>query len=171
MAVHPVKTDQPGIRPVWSESSLSTWRNPWSLATHSVHIEDSDQTGRMPRLIWVFAGRTFILLVLPCRGSNNLSNPSVEASGYRPLIQQLAASQSKVQTICSQKKAGLHQSQNKTIKYLKMFLKNTFVILYFKHTHGFPVGLTIIYTVCVWSGRVPNTPLLYKSFPNYAVFH
>ena len=31
--------------------------------------EDSDQTGRMPRLIWVFTGRTAILLVLSCRGS------------------------------------------------------------------------------------------------------
>ena len=31
--------------------------------------EDSDQTGRMPRLIWVFAGRTLILLFLSCRGS------------------------------------------------------------------------------------------------------
>ena len=31
--------------------------------------EDSDQTGRMPRLIWVFAGRTLILLVLSCCGS------------------------------------------------------------------------------------------------------
>ena len=27
-------------------------------ATHWAHNEDSDQTGRMPRLIWVFAGRT-----------------------------------------------------------------------------------------------------------------
>ena len=31
--------------------------------------EDFDQTGRMPRLIWVFAGRTLTLLVLSCRGS------------------------------------------------------------------------------------------------------
>ena len=31
--------------------------------------EDSDQTGWMPRLIWVFAGRTLTLLVLSCRGS------------------------------------------------------------------------------------------------------
>ena len=30
----------------------------------------TDQTGRMPRLIWVFAGRTLILLVLPCHGSS-----------------------------------------------------------------------------------------------------
>ena len=44
------------IRPVWSESSLSTWRNIGSSATHWAHCEDSDQTGRMPRLIWVFAG-------------------------------------------------------------------------------------------------------------------
>ena len=31
--------------------------------------EDSDQTGRMPRLIWVFAGRTAIMLVLSWSGS------------------------------------------------------------------------------------------------------
>ena len=30
-----------------------------------------DQTERMPRLIWVFAVRTLILLVLSCRGSNH----------------------------------------------------------------------------------------------------
>ena len=47
--------------------------------------EDSDQTGRMPRLIWVFAGHTLILLVLSCRGSycprhqaeNNSNSPSL----------------------------------------------------------------------------------------------
>ena len=33
--------------------------------------EDSDQAGRMPRLIWIFAGRMAILLVLSCRGSNH----------------------------------------------------------------------------------------------------
>ena len=55
--------------PVWSKSSLSTWRKIGSLATHWAHSKDSDQTGRMPRLIWVFAGRTVTLLVLSCRGS------------------------------------------------------------------------------------------------------
>ena len=70
MAVRPAKTQiSLGIRPVWSESSLSAWRNLGSLATHWAHSEDSDQTGRVPRLIWVFAGRTLILLVLSCRGS------------------------------------------------------------------------------------------------------
>ena len=59
-----------GIRPVWSESSLSAWRKLVSLATHLAHSKDSDQTGRMPRLIWVFAGRTVILLVLSWGGSN-----------------------------------------------------------------------------------------------------
>ena len=57
--VHPAKTKiSLGIRPVWSESLLSAWRKLGSLATHWAHSEDSDQTGRMPRLIWVFAGRT-----------------------------------------------------------------------------------------------------------------
>ena len=46
-----------GIRPVWSESSLSTWGNPSSLAIIRAHSEVSDQTGRMARLIGVFAGR------------------------------------------------------------------------------------------------------------------
>ena len=44
-----------GISPIWSETSLSAWRKPGSLATHWVHSEDSDQTGRMLRLIRVFA--------------------------------------------------------------------------------------------------------------------
>ena len=62
-----------GIRPVWSDSSLSAWRNLGFLATHWTHSEDSDQTGRMPRLIWVFAGRTLTLSVLSCRGSYTFS--------------------------------------------------------------------------------------------------
>ena len=42
------------------------------LATHWAHSEDSDQTGRMHRVIWVFAGRTLILLVLSYRGSKTI---------------------------------------------------------------------------------------------------
>ena len=67
--------------PVWSESSLSTWRKLGSLATHWVHSEDSDQTGWMSRLSWVFAGRTLTMLVLSCRGSVvNLTNKSKKIS-------------------------------------------------------------------------------------------
>ena len=70
--VRPAKTQiNPVIRPVWSESSLSVWRKLGSLATHWAHSEDSDHTGRMPRLIWFFAGRTVILLVLSWGGSFN----------------------------------------------------------------------------------------------------
>ena len=59
VSVHPVKTQiSLGICPVWSGSSLSARRKLGSLATHEAHSEDSDQTGRMPRLIWVFAGHT-----------------------------------------------------------------------------------------------------------------
>ena len=57
--VRPAKTQiSLGIRPVWSESLLSACRKLGSLATHWTHSEDSDQTGWMSRLIWVFAGRT-----------------------------------------------------------------------------------------------------------------
>ena len=50
------------LRSAWAsesdQSSLSAWRKLWFLATHWAHSEDSDPTGRMPRLIRVFAGRT-----------------------------------------------------------------------------------------------------------------
>ena len=65
MTVRSAKTQVSlGIRPVWSESSLSAWRKLGSLATHWAHSEDSDQTGRMPRLSWVFTGAHAILFVL-----------------------------------------------------------------------------------------------------------
>ena len=43
----------------WATALPHTWRKLGSLATHWAHSEDSDQTGRMPRLIWVFAGHTY----------------------------------------------------------------------------------------------------------------
>ena len=61
------------IRAVWSESSLSAWKkkkkkknykkkkkknNLASLAIENAPSEDSDQTARMRRLIWIFVGRT-----------------------------------------------------------------------------------------------------------------
>ena len=70
--VQPAKTRiSLGIRPVWSECSLSMWRKFGFLATHWAQSKDSDQTGQMPRLIWVFAGCSVILLVLLWGGSNN----------------------------------------------------------------------------------------------------
>ena len=74
MTVRPAKTQiSLGIRPVWSESSLSGWRKLGPLATQWAHSEDSGQTGRMPRLIWVFAGRTVTLLVLSWGRSHTVS--------------------------------------------------------------------------------------------------
>ena len=72
--LRPAKTQiSLGIRPVWSESLLCVqWvaKDPGFLHVDS---EDSDQTGRMPRLIWVFAVRTLSLLVLSWSGSFLLS--------------------------------------------------------------------------------------------------
>ena len=70
MSVRQAKTQiSLGIRPVCSEYSLcAQWivKAPSFLHAES---EDSDQTGRMSRLIWVFAGRTLTLLVLSRGGS------------------------------------------------------------------------------------------------------
>ena len=57
--VCPAKTQiSLGIRPVWSDSSLcAQWVAKDPSFLHAVS-EDSDQTRRMPRLIWIFAGRT-----------------------------------------------------------------------------------------------------------------
>ena len=76
MTVRPGKTQiSLGCCPVWSESSLSAQRKLGPLATHWAQSENTDQTGRMPRLIWVFAGRTVSLLVLSCCGLN-IEKPS-----------------------------------------------------------------------------------------------
>ena len=70
MSVRPAKTQiSLGIRAVWSEHSLcAKWVAKIPSFLHA-DSEDSDQTGRMPRLIWVSAGCTLILLVLSWCGS------------------------------------------------------------------------------------------------------
>ena len=71
MSVRPAKNKiSLGIRPVWWESSQCAQWVAKDLSFLHADSEDSDQTGRMPRLIWVFAGHTAILLVLLCRGSS-----------------------------------------------------------------------------------------------------
>ena len=89
MSVRPAKTQiSLGIRPVRPVFAVRM-KKAGVLSYRWAHSEDSDQTGRMPRQdqdhdsslvkrrndshspgIWVFAGRTFTLLVLSCRGSN-----------------------------------------------------------------------------------------------------
>ena len=57
--VRPTKTQiSLRLRAVWLESSLSASRNFASLAIQNARSEDSDQTARMCRLIWTWAGRT-----------------------------------------------------------------------------------------------------------------
>ena len=63
-----------GIRPVWSESSLcAQWVSKDPRFYHADN-ENSDQTGRIPKLIWVFAGRRATLLVLSWGGSINVND-------------------------------------------------------------------------------------------------
>ena len=81
--VHPAKTQiSLGIHPVWLETSLC---NLWTAKNQTfLHAdrEDSDQTGRMPRLIWVFAGRIgqfagFVVLLLILVGSEQNSENGI----------------------------------------------------------------------------------------------
>ena len=63
MSVGPAKTQiSLGIRPIWSESSLSTWRNLGSLATHWVHREDSDQTAHTHFVGFVMSWLNYLLI-------------------------------------------------------------------------------------------------------------
>ena len=77
VAVRPSKTQiSLGIRPVCLESSLCVqWVAKDSSFLHA-DSEHSDQTGRMPRLIWVFAGRSysvgFVMKRLICLFKNKL---------------------------------------------------------------------------------------------------
>ena len=97
MAMHPAKTQSSlGIHPVWSESLLCAQCVAKDPSFPHADREDSDQTGQMPRLIWVFAGRTAILLVLSCRGSfkhrstiwnwNLQNSKSFAAAAYNLLV-------------------------------------------------------------------------------------
>ena len=75
-----------GICPVWSESLLCAQcvaKDPRCLHTDS---KDSDQTGRMPRLIWVFAGHTCHFVVLSCSVSfSNISRSYTRERSESPL--------------------------------------------------------------------------------------
>ena len=71
VAVRPAKIQiSLGIRPVWSDSSLCAQRVDKGPSFLHADSEDSDKTGRMPRLIWVFGERTLTSLVLSRGGSN-----------------------------------------------------------------------------------------------------
>ena len=82
-----------GIYTVWSEASLSAWRNIGSLAIHWVHSEDSDQSGRIPRLNWVFTGRTCHLLVWSCCGSfvSLFNNPEIKEPRHGKITKRVCA--------------------------------------------------------------------------------
>ena len=65
---------QQRLRSAWaSAQSDQSLHCPHEERSHWAHSKDSDQTGQMPRLIWVFAGHTVILLVLSWGGSNSES--------------------------------------------------------------------------------------------------
>ena len=59
-------SNQPGHPPSLIRVLAVRMKKAWVL---SYPLSAQDETGRMPRLIWIFAGCTVTLLVLSCRGS------------------------------------------------------------------------------------------------------
>ena len=85
VTVRPAKTQiSVGIRPVWSDTLLCTQ---WVAKDPSFFMRTAktDETGRMPRLFWVIAGRTIILLVLLCRGLHVVTEWTPPPGRYRVL--------------------------------------------------------------------------------------
>ena len=77
----------------------------------------TDQTGRMPRLIWVFAGHTLILLVWSCRGSYILGN-----EGFMALLRLLShLEQSKLMWLM--KWEPVHLTENQPVSEDLLFTK------------------------------------------------
>ena len=102
MAVRPAKTQiSLGIHPVWSESLLSAWRKLDTLATLCVHSENYDQTGQMPRLIWIYDGRTLILLVLSCRGPFKRNTMSLETENKKNSMLPRVGNQKTRKIVCA----------------------------------------------------------------------
>ena len=66
---------QPGHPPSLIRVFPVRMKKAWVLSYPLIASNNSDQTGRMPRLIWVFAGRTVTLLVLSRGGSFLSFNP------------------------------------------------------------------------------------------------
>ena len=102
--VRPVKTRiSLGIHPVWSALSLCTQ---W-VAKDSVLLQadskDSDQTGRMPRLIWVFAGCTghFVGFVMHCLKSLCTRNSDLNKNLVKVKHWLIQSSKQKTSTIYS----------------------------------------------------------------------
>ena len=75
--VHPMKTwFSLRISAVWLESLLSVWRNIASFTIQYVLSEDSGQTARMHKLIWIFTGHV-IRYIFWCCGSYYLLDRKV----------------------------------------------------------------------------------------------
>ena len=74
------QSEQSSLRSQWVAKDLSFI--PADSEVSDQTNEDPDQTGRMPRLIRVFAGCTSFLLVLSCTGSNDLCGQQRHRSAW-----------------------------------------------------------------------------------------
>ena len=119
------------LRSVWAsaqsdQSSLSAWRKLGSLAIHLVHSEDSDQTGRMLRLIWVFAGRTWHFVGFVMRWHKLVFGS--QRKHHRKCVYQFKKGKRKVQEEPQSQTAALprHQGEGETDKTKQARFEQTY---------------------------------------------
>ena len=131
MSVRPEKTQtRLGIRPLCSESLLcDQWvaKGPRFLHTDSEYSDQTghDQTGRMPMLIWVYAGRTVTLLVLSCRGSYRKYH---NRSGFHRIIARMIAVWRKLWAeYCTAVLNAKHDLLSKDVKSFILELQSIFL--------------------------------------------
>ena len=108
--IRPAKTQiSLGIRPVWSESSLCAQWVAQGPSFRHADVKGFGQTGRMPRLIWVFAGAHVILLVLSCGGSYSLIFPTLWLMQFSFKTARFGA---KTSTASNVKQASLNENRH-----------------------------------------------------------
>ena len=142
MTVRPVKTQiSLGICPVRSESWLcAQWvaKDPSFLHADS---EDSDQTGRMPRLIRVFAGRTYYFVGFVMKRLICYSHPNNVV--YKWAMRPKDADRIWIYTVCPYVSVQKLRINTGTIILLRKWLCETFS----NENKGFQQNLFLIVAV------------------------
>ena len=105
----------------------------WVLSYSMSASEDSDQTGRMSRLIWVFVGRTVILLVLSRGGPYLLFLDECQVYLIECIENANFSTRDKICSVSTEKQV------------------NFLFILYFRRMTLFRYGLTFLFRInFVW---------------------
>ena len=132
VAVRPAMTQiSLGIRPVWSESSICAQWVAKSQSFLHADSEDSDQTGRMPRLIWVFARRTCHFVRFIMRPLIFCLNSETGTSFFKTCISKWAALwQNQQSGVCAQRRLRSAWASTQSDQSLRCLHEKVWVLSY-----------------------------------------